>query len=391
MSVTEMWICPTRVASVAAMSTSSVHIIHLVNSSYHEGNGRVEVADRLHSIAIHLLRRVRTADVEMGLTPSAPRSSRCSSSAGRGRRPARRRRAGDAARDHAHRRPRGGRARAPWSQSPAIAALIQCARPRAAHGSCARAVDAGSRRSVALRRGHRHRARTLDRAADILAQALERPPAEGPTTLPTSCRASPPEPRRQHDEVGPDHRRHRPGRVVSGGAAAGEGLRGARDRAAVVELAYRAPRRHLPGSARREPEALPALRRPDDASSLVNLLREVQPAEIYNLGAQSHVKTGFETPEYTGDVTGLGAIRLLGRCARRSSRRAGLPGVDIRALRDLAAAAERGDAVPSPLAVRRRKALRLLGDRQLPRGVRHVRGERDPLQPRVSAARRRPS
>jgi len=48
-----------------------------------------------------------------------------------------------------------------------------------------------------------------------------------------------------------------------------------------------------------------------DASSLVNLLREVQPAEIYNLGAQSHVKVSFETPEYTGDVTGLGAIRLL--------------------------------------------------------------------------------
>jgi GDPmannose 4,6-dehydratase len=48
-----------------------------------------------------------------------------------------------------------------------------------------------------------------------------------------------------------------------------------------------------------------------DASSLVNLLREVQPSEIYNLAAQSHVKVSFETPEYTGDVTGLGALRLL--------------------------------------------------------------------------------
>ena len=47
-----------------------------------------------------------------------------------------------------------------------------------------------------------------------------------------------------------------------------------------------------------------------DASSLVNLLREVQPAEIYNLGAQSHVKVSFETPEYTGDVTGLGSAGL---------------------------------------------------------------------------------
>ena len=48
-----------------------------------------------------------------------------------------------------------------------------------------------------------------------------------------------------------------------------------------------------------------------DASALVNLLRDVQPDEVYNLGAQSHVKVSFETPEYTGDVSGLGAIRLL--------------------------------------------------------------------------------
>ena len=48
-----------------------------------------------------------------------------------------------------------------------------------------------------------------------------------------------------------------------------------------------------------------------DSSSLVNLLRDVEPDEVYNLGAQSHVKVSFETPEYTGDVTGLGAMRLL--------------------------------------------------------------------------------
>ena len=48
-----------------------------------------------------------------------------------------------------------------------------------------------------------------------------------------------------------------------------------------------------------------------DASNLTNLLRDTQPAEVYHLGAQSHVKVSFETPEYTGDVTGLGAIRLL--------------------------------------------------------------------------------
>jgi GDPmannose 4,6-dehydratase len=49
----------------------------------------------------------------------------------------------------------------------------------------------------------------------------------------------------------------------------------------------------------------------DDSSSLNRILRIVGPEEIYNLGAQSHVKVSFDTPEYTGDVTGLGAARLL--------------------------------------------------------------------------------
>jgi GDPmannose 4,6-dehydratase len=48
-----------------------------------------------------------------------------------------------------------------------------------------------------------------------------------------------------------------------------------------------------------------------DASSLNRILRVVVPDEIYNLGAQSHVKVSFDTPEYTGEVTGLGASRLL--------------------------------------------------------------------------------
>lgn len=48
-----------------------------------------------------------------------------------------------------------------------------------------------------------------------------------------------------------------------------------------------------------------------DASSLARLLYRLQPDEIYNLGAQSHVHVSFEMPEYTGDVTGLGAVRIL--------------------------------------------------------------------------------
>jgi GDPmannose 4,6-dehydratase len=48
-----------------------------------------------------------------------------------------------------------------------------------------------------------------------------------------------------------------------------------------------------------------------DASSVNRLLRAIRPDEIYNLAAQSHVKVSFEIPEYTGDVVGLGALRIL--------------------------------------------------------------------------------
>ena len=49
----------------------------------------------------------------------------------------------------------------------------------------------------------------------------------------------------------------------------------------------------------------------NDASSLQAILDKARPDEIYNLGAQSHVRVSFDIPEYTAEVTGLGAIRLL--------------------------------------------------------------------------------
>src|SRR5438132_5303675 len=49
----------------------------------------------------------------------------------------------------------------------------------------------------------------------------------------------------------------------------------------------------------------------NDASSLNTLLRMIQPDEIYNLGAQSHVRVSFDVPEYTAEVTALGTLRLL--------------------------------------------------------------------------------
>ena len=48
-----------------------------------------------------------------------------------------------------------------------------------------------------------------------------------------------------------------------------------------------------------------------DAGALRNLLDEVAPDEVYNLGAQSHVRISFDQPEYTADVTGVGVLRLL--------------------------------------------------------------------------------
>jgi GDPmannose 4,6-dehydratase len=48
-----------------------------------------------------------------------------------------------------------------------------------------------------------------------------------------------------------------------------------------------------------------------DGSSIASLLARLKPDEIYNLGAQSHVRVSFDVPEYTGDITGLGAVRLL--------------------------------------------------------------------------------
>ena len=48
-----------------------------------------------------------------------------------------------------------------------------------------------------------------------------------------------------------------------------------------------------------------------DATNLIGVIKKVEPHEIYNLGAQSHVKVSFETPEYTGQVDGLGTLRVL--------------------------------------------------------------------------------
>jgi GDPmannose 4,6-dehydratase len=48
-----------------------------------------------------------------------------------------------------------------------------------------------------------------------------------------------------------------------------------------------------------------------DATNLIRLIKEIEPDEIYNLAAMSHVKVSFEVPEYTADTDGIGTLRLL--------------------------------------------------------------------------------
>ncbi len=55
------------------------------------------------------------------------------------------------------------------------------------------------------------------------------------------------------------------------------------------------------------------------SNSLQNVIQKVDPDEIYNLGAQSHVRVSFDLPEYTADVTGVGVIRILEAIRRTSS------------------------------------------------------------------------
>jgi GDPmannose 4,6-dehydratase len=121
-----------------------------------------------------------------------------------------------------------------------------------------------------------------------------------------------------------------------------------------------------------------------DGTRLVTLLARLQPDEVYHLAAQSHVRVSFDEPEYTGLTTGMGTTRLL-----EAIRAAGLSTRFYQASSsEMFGAAERADAVPSALAVRRGEGVRLLDGAQLPRGVRHVRRQRHPVQPRVAAARR---
>ena len=114
----------------------------------------------------------------------------------------------------------------------------------------------------------------------------------------------------------------------------------------------------------------------------------IRPHEVYNLAAQSHVRVSFDEPAYTAQATGVSTLNLLE--AIRTHRHVDplLPGAHERDVRCEPAAAERGHALLPAQPLRRREGLLVLDHQELPRGVRHVRGQRPAVQPRVAAPRR---
>ena len=105
-----------------------------------------------------------------------------------------------------------------------------------------------------------------------------------------------------------------------------------------------------------------------DSTNLIRIIQEVQPDEIYNLAAQSHVAVSFETPEYTANADGLGTLRS----ARGHSHPAPgeedplLPGVDLGDIRQRPGnTSARNDSLLSAIALWRGESLRLLDHRQL--------------------------
>ena len=131
-----------------------------------------------------------------------------------------------------------------------------------------------------------------------------------------------------------------------------------------------------------------------DLSSLIAVVEQVQPDEVYNLGAISFVQLSFKQAELTAEITGLGVLRML-----EAVRIVG--GTENNPIRFYQASSSEmfgkvhetpqteTHAVPPALAVRRREGVRSLHDDELPRGLRHPREQRHPLQPRRPEARPR--
>ena len=109
-----------------------------------------------------------------------------------------------------------------------------------------------------------------------------------------------------------------------------------------------------------------------DSSSLIRIISIVQPDEIYNLAAQSHVQVSFDVPEYSGDVDAIGVLRMLEavRILGLTEKAEGLSGFHFRALRKGGGStAEREDPLPSLQPLRCGKTVRLLDRERVPGSI----------------------
>ena len=120
-----------------------------------------------------------------------------------------------------------------------------------------------------------------------------------------------------------------------------------------------------------------------DSTNLIRIIQQVQPDEIYNLGAQSHVAVSFEEPEYTANSDALGtlrileAVRMLGLTTKTRIYQA-----STSELYGLVQEVPQKESTPSiHVAIRRSQAIRLLDHGELSRGLRDVCLQWHPVQP----------
>ena len=111
-----------------------------------------------------------------------------------------------------------------------------------------------------------------------------------------------------------------------------------------------------------------------DSSSFERFVDETQPDEIYNLAAMSHVRVSFEIPEYTGNVDGIGVLRLL-EAMRKNCPHSRFYQASTSELYGKVQQIPQSEinTFLSPLALCSRQTLRLLGCRQLPRSLQSLR------------------
>ena len=126
-----------------------------------------------------------------------------------------------------------------------------------------------------------------------------------------------------------------------------------------------------------------------DSSSLIRIIQQVQPDEIYNLAAQSHVKVSFDVPEYTAEADAVGTLRMLEAVRILGlEKKTKIYQASTSELFGLVQEVPQKETTPFYQSVWCGQAIRLLDYEELPGKLRHVRRKRHSLQPRKRTARR---